>query len=155
MDSELGRTLLRFHVELPPLRARRSDIPAVAKSLLRRLGTSVGRTRVQLSPAALKFLETTNLPGNVRQLERVLERAIAYSRDRTIRRQTIQDLLADLEDSIARMREERASLERQRLINMLRETGGNITHTADALGKSRAAVYRMITKHQIPLTRRG
>jgi DNA-binding NtrC family response regulator len=151
----LGNALLRFHVELPPLRERTEDIPEIAKALLQRIGTSVGRSRIQLSPAALKHLETCPFPENIRQLERLLERAAAYSVGRVIRRQTLQDLIVDLEDSVETMRQEKQLLEREKLLRTLQDTGGNITHTAEALKKSRAAIYRLMTKHNIPLTRGG
>lgn len=150
---DLGRALLRFHIELPPLRDRSGDVPAIAKALLARIGTAMGRDRVKLSPAALAYLETSRFPENIRQLERLLERATAYSIGRVIRRRTLQDLMVDLEDSVASMREERRFLERERLVRTLQETGGNITHTADILERSRAAVYRMIDKYDIPLKR--
>ena len=63
--------------------------------------------------------------------------------------------MADLEKSIASMREERQLIERKRLHQALQEAGGNITHAAEILGKSRAAVYRLIDKHDIPLSRKS
>lgn len=152
---DLGRVLLRFQIELPPLRERSEDVEPIAKALLARIGAAVGRGRIQLSPAALRHLERGRFPENVRQLERLLERAAAYSPGRTIRRQALQDLMVDLEDSVASMRDERVLLERERLLRTLQETGGNITRTAEILGKSRAAIYRLIEKHDIPLTRKG
>ena len=150
---DLGRALLRFHIEVPPLRDRSGDVPGIAKALLARISTAMGRERTKLSPAALSYLEASKFPENIRQLERLLERATAYSTGRVIRRQTLQDLRVDLEDSVASMREERQFLERERLVRTLQETGGNITHTADILEKSRAAVYRMIERYDIPLKR--
>lgn len=154
-DAGLGQALLRFEVEMPALRDRPADVPDISKALLQKIATAVGRPRIQLSPAALKFLETCRFPENLRQLERLLERAVAYSLGKVIRRQTLQELMADLEKTVASMREERQLLERERLLEALRETGGNITHTAEILDKSRAAVYRLITKHDIPLSRRS
>ena len=151
-DARLGKALLRFEVQMPPLRERSSDVPKIATALLDRIGRSVGRPRVQLSPAALAYLETARFPDNIRHLERLLERAVAYSLNKVIRRQTLQDLMAELESSVAGMREERQLLERERLIEALQETGGNITQTAEILEKSRAAIYRLITKHEIPLS---
>jgi DNA-binding NtrC family response regulator len=154
-DRSLGRTLLRFQVEMPPLRDRPGDVPDIARSLLSRIGSSVGRPRVQLSPAALQYLESCRLPENIRLLERLLERAVAYSLGKVIRRQTLKELMADLENTVAGMREEHQLLERERLLKTLQETGGNITYTAEILEKSRAAVYRLIAKHDIPLVRRS
>ncbi len=154
-DPRLGHSLLRFEVAMPPLRDRTSDVPLISKALLQKIGTAVGRTRIQLSPAALKHLETCRFPENLRQLERLLERAVAYSHGKVIRRQTLEELMSDLEKSIASMREERQLIERERLLRALRDAGGNITHAAEILGKSRAAVYRLIEKHHIPLSRRN
>jgi DNA-binding NtrC family response regulator len=153
-DPRLGKALLRFEVQMPPLRDRPSDVPPIAKALLDRIGRSVGRPRVQLSPAALTYLETARFPDNIRHLERLLERAVAYSLNKVIRRQTLQELMVELEASVAGMREERQLLDRERLIEALQETGGNITHTAEILDRSRAAIYRLIAKHEIPLQRR-
>jgi two-component system response regulator PilR (NtrC family) len=153
-EPSLGRALLRFEVKMPPLRERREDVPDVARALLGRIGESVGRPRMQLSPAALSYLEECRFSGNVRELERLLERAVAYSLGRAIRRRTLQELMAGFEDTVAGMREEQQKVERERLLATLRETGGNITRTAEALGRSRAAVYRLIEKHDIRLARR-
>ncbi len=154
-QPRLGQALLRFEVEMPPLRDRPADVPQISKALLQKIGAAVGRERIQLSPAALKYLEACRFPENLRQLERLLERAVAYSLGKVIRRQTLQELMADLEKTVASMREERQLLERERLLQALRDTGGNITHTAEVLEKSRAAVYRLIAKHDIPLSRRS
>jgi len=62
--------------------------------------------------------------------------------------------MADLEKTVESMRQDRQLLERERLLQALREAGGNITQTAEILEKSRAAVYRLIAKHDIPLSRR-
>lgn len=153
-DPRLGHSLLRFEVKMPPLRDRATDVPLIAKALLQKIGAAVGRTRIQLSPAALKYLETCRFSGNLRQVERLLERAVAYSHGRVVRRQTLQELMADFEKSIASMREERQLIERESLIRALREAGGNITHAAEILGKSRPAVYRLIDKFDIPFSRR-
>ena len=98
---------------------------------------------------------TCALPGNVSQLHNVLERAVVFSRGRIVRRQTVQDVFADLEHSVASIREQREALEHQRLVQALHDTGGNISQTAEQIGMSRAAGYRRIHKHGIPLTRRN
>ena len=153
-DPRLGQALLRFEVQMPPLRDRPGDVPRISQVLVKKLGVAVGRERVQLSPAALKYLESCPFPDNLRQLERLLERAVAYSLGKIIRRQTLRELMADLEKTVASMREERERLERERLLDALRQAGGNITQTAEILEKSRSAVYRLINKHDIPLSRR-
>ena len=63
-------------IELPPLRARREDIPALASHFLRRLGEENGKPNLSLTPHALDVLLGYHWPGNVRQLENVIERAV-------------------------------------------------------------------------------
>jgi DNA-binding NtrC family response regulator len=154
-DRSLARALLRFHVEMPALRDRRQDVPAIAEALLRRIGRRMGRPRVRFSSAALGYLAECRLPENGVQLERLLERAVAYTLGGVVHAATLEDLMSDLERSIECMRDEHRLHERERLLRALQETGGNITHTAGLLDKSRAAVYRLIAKHDIPLARRG
>lgn len=153
LDDQLRLYMLRYAIELPPLRAVPGDIATIADALVERGCERVGR-RVKLSPAARDFLARQRWPGNGAQLEQVLERSIAFTRGRQIRRQTAQDVLAEFEESLDSIREHHAVLERDALMRTIRETGGNITRTAEALGKSRGAVYRLIEKHDIPLRKR-
>ena len=153
VDQLLLSRMLRYAIELPPLRTIRDDIPAIAESLVAHSCQRVGR-RVKLSPAAREFLRHQAWPGNAAQLEQVLERSIAFTRGRQVRRETVRDVLAELEESLDSIREHRSLLEREALIRSIRETGGNITRAAEMLGKSRGAVYRLIEKHNIPLHRR-
>ena len=151
----LAELLGRFLIELPPLRDRASDIPALADALLERLGTRLGRRAVRLSGSARSYLSAMSWPGNVGQLEEVLERALAFSRGREVPRRAVEEVVGEIEDSLASIRARYLAREREDLLEAIRETGGNVTHTAEKLGRSRSAVYRLITKHGVRLTRRG
>jgi two-component system response regulator PilR (NtrC family) len=70
---------------VPPLRERREDIPALAEGILRRLAEELGEVAPTLSPDALEALAQHPFPGNVRELENVLERALALSDGAVIR----------------------------------------------------------------------
>lgn len=150
--QELRGVLLRFSIELAPLRSLREDISAIADALVERIGLSVGR-RIRLSPSAREYLASQRWPGNTRQLEQLLERATAFSRGRQIRREVVRDVLSELEESLASIREQHSSMERAALLRAIQATGGNVTQAAEILGKSRAAIYRLIEKHGIPLSR--
>ena len=74
---------------VPPLRERRSDIPALAQSVLARLAQELGEPAPKIAPDAVQMLSEYPFPGNVRELENILERALALSDGTTI---SIEDL---------------------------------------------------------------
>jgi DNA-binding NtrC family response regulator len=154
-DRELGQALLRFHVHLPPLRRRAEDVPELVSSLVARIGSSLGRKGIRASAGATEFLSQQSWHGNVKQLEHLIERAVAFSRGREIKEQAVQKAFSELVESLARIREEHRADEREALLRAIRETGGNVSQTAEILGKSRSAVYRLIEKHSIALERSG
>lgn len=152
-DPLLPELMRRYSITLPPLRAIAQDIPEIANAMVARGCEQVGR-RVSLSPAARIFLASQMFPGNAAQLEQILDRCIAFTRSRMIRRDVVEDVMAELEESLERIRVNHANRERDELILAIREAGGNITRAAERLGRSRGAVYRLIDKHQIPIRSR-
>jgi Nif-specific regulatory protein len=150
-DPELERHLVRFAIRVPPLRERTADLPILVADLCTRIGRAVGREGACFSPRAVELLTRCHWPGNVRELEDVIGRAIVFSPHVVIGRALVLDVLAERAESVDAMRTGHALRERERLIEALRASGGNVTHTAEALGKTRAAVYRLIAAHGIPL----
>jgi len=73
--EDLYYRLAVFTLEIPPLRERREDIPALATYFAEKYGREIRRRRVTLSPAALKALQDYDFPGNIRELENCIERA--------------------------------------------------------------------------------
>jgi two-component system response regulator PilR (NtrC family) len=71
-------------VQLPPLRERKEDIPVLAEHFLAKYRTQMGKPPIGVSPDALQALETFDWPGNVRQLENIIERAVALERGPSI-----------------------------------------------------------------------
>ncbi len=143
--------LMRFPVELPPLRERSQDVPEIADVLVEKIARSMGR-QTELSPSAREFVRAQVWPRNIRQLEQLLERAVAFCRERQIRRALPAELMGDFGESLETIRKHHGLRERDDLIETLQATGGNVSRTAEHLGKSRGAVYRLIEKHGISLT---
>src|SRR5690606_11688054 len=69
-----------FRIDIPPLRQRREDLPALADALVRELSAELGRRSTKLSAKGLKRLMAYDFPGNVRELRNVLERALVLER---------------------------------------------------------------------------
>jgi two-component system response regulator PilR (NtrC family) len=68
-----------IELPVPPLRDRRDDIPMIARAVLQRLATELGEPALRLTPEAEQRLAAYSFPGNVRELENILERAVALS----------------------------------------------------------------------------
>ena len=151
---ELAARLARFHIRLPSLRERPEDVPRVARQRLDEVGTRLGRPRT-LSPAALRRMRAQPWPGNVAELTSALERMVAFSapHETEIGEAAVDEVLCEMRWSVESMRDSRAREERKALMAALEETGGNVTRTAAVLGRSRAAVYRMVQRHGVPLRR--
>ena len=147
----------RIHVielTMPPLRDHREDIPLLVEHILQRISSITGLPSPQLEPEALQALQSYHYPGNVRELENILERAGALCEGGTIRTEDLglSDAMptptsgseapalqgdANLEDELARV-------ERGMIQNALEETRWNRTAAARKLGLTlRSLRYRM------------
>jgi DNA-binding NtrC family response regulator len=134
-------------LELPPLRARPEDVLVLAQHLLGRLSRRSGR-QITLAHSAAHLLVGYPFPGNVRELENVLESATAVSRDdpQTIAERDLKPLLGDTA-SFPLVPRESLSLERLEDIAIqqaLHVCGGNRTRAAALLGISRDTLYRKL-----------
>jgi two-component system, NtrC family, response regulator PilR len=141
--------VIELHV--PPLRDRGDDVPLLADALLSRLAAEQGINLPQLADAALKKLATYDFPGNVRELENILERALALSGDAPIDADDIQIQVtrgtagARSTDPLANaLGDQLESVERDAIVRALEECRYNKTAAAKALGLTlRALRYRM------------
>ncbi len=152
-DTRIGQALLRFEVRLPPLRERPEDVPRMARALLERVGRELGRPGLAFAPRALDRLRERAWPGNAAELAGIVEKLAAFATARVIQPEEVDAVLDEFGLSIETLRDRAAEEERSALVAALRETGGNVTRTAERLGRSRAAVYRLVAKHGLPLAR--
>jgi two-component system NtrC family response regulator len=137
---------------LPPLRLRREDIPPLIDHFLRKVCEREGKELPGLSPEARHFLLSYEYPGNVRELENIVERAVVLSRRGII---TLEDLPLALREGRARDHEEEesalpsavANLEKDLILQALQAHRGNQTQTARSLGISERALRYKMKKH--------
>jgi DNA-binding NtrC family response regulator len=141
-------------LRLPPLRERRGDVPELARGFLDfssktyRRGVPLG-----ITDRALEWLQAQSWPGNIRQLKQTIERAVlVVDGDRL----DVADLraLSDLESREVRGAELPSpgsmtldEMEKGMIVKCMRHYEGNITRVAEALGLSRAALYRRFEKY--------
>ena len=148
-DRDLAKRLLRFKIEPPPLRERRGDIGALTESMIASAAVELGRVRPRATRAAITLLSDQPWIENLIDLRRVVEQAVAFSPDSSIRKEFISEIIEESCESVDRIRNQHLSRERAELLSVLRSTGGNISRAAEILGRSRGAVYRLISKHRI------
>jgi two-component system, NtrC family, response regulator HydG len=136
-------------VALPPLRDRREDIPLLADHLIKKLNAKLGKEISAVSDDVLKIFMNHPWPGNVRQLEHVLEHACILCRRNAI---TVDNLPADFMDCIETKRPLSADArtdERGMILQALEKAGGNKARTARLLGISRRTIYRKMDEFNI------
>jgi DNA-binding NtrC family response regulator len=142
---------------LPALRDRRDDIPILATRFLETVGQVYRRDRLRLSDDAVKWLRLQPWPGNVRQLRQALERTMLMS-ERSVLDAADFRRAADMEP-VEASRETLPSvgsmtmdeIEKAMIVKSMKHHGGNVSKVAEALGLSRAALYRRFEKYEIPV----
>lgn len=137
-----------MEITLPPLRERKADILPLAEFLLADKAQKYNMSGIAFSPENLDWLEKYPWPGNIREMENKIERAVILNENGKI---SIADL--DIFDySPETGLEEDAplsDLEKHAIERALVKHSGNISKTADELGLSRAALYRRLEKYNI------
>ena len=152
--EDLYYRLKVVEVDLPPLRERLEDLPALVERFSVQLAERLGRERVRISPEALARLACHGWPGNVRELRNVIERAGVLCSGERIEEVDLQLDRAPAgdapraSDADASFRDAKRKavddFEREYLLGALRENGGNISRTAAAIGMVRQSLQQKI-----------
>jgi DNA-binding NtrC family response regulator len=139
------------HVHVPPLRERTEDIPLLVEVLVGRAAVRLDRATPSIGPEVLALLEAHAWPGNVRQLENALERAVLMCEDGVLRpahlpedlRAGTVDIQSPPGDDLS-IKRQTAALERALILRALAQTEGNRTQAARLLDISyKALVYKI------------
>jgi two-component system response regulator AtoC len=163
--SDLFYRLNVVTVWLPPLRARRDDIPELAQHFARLFSTMHAGGLRQFQPDALQTLRGARWPGNVRQLENLVHRLVVLGEGASLTRHAVESELAaltsfdtqtvaprgDLPSTsvVGPLDEEVNKAERRALVRALERTKGNRTLAARLLGISRRTLYNKLGEHGI------
>jgi DNA-binding NtrC family response regulator len=146
--KSLFERLKVFELTIPPLRERKDDIPPLCQYFFDKYRQELGKPVDAISPEVIKILVEYSFPGNVHELEHIVERAVILSDGNTIERRHLP--IRFLEDQKpARSLEARqfltlAELEKRYIVEVLEATKGNKSKTAETLGISRAALWRKL-----------
>ena len=151
LREDLFYRISTVSVHLPPLRDRREDIPPLANAFLKRFAAQANRVIRGFTPAALDRLTAFDWPGNVRQLQNEVQRAVLLCEGDMVD-------AADLSVTSVKVATSEGTdtsftllegVERNTIIQMLKETGGNKLETAKRLGIGRQTLYNKIKAYGI------
>ncbi len=136
-------------IVLPPLRDREGDIRLLSQFFLQRYAQQQGKPGLTFDQESLRALDRYHWPGNVRQLENNIRRAVIMSEGKRL---TVKDLELSAVGGGAgtSLKEARENLEREMIQNALRKYSGKIAPAANELGVSRPTLYDLMEKHGIP-----
>jgi transcriptional regulator with PAS, ATPase and Fis domain len=157
LREDLYYRLNVFHIELPPLRERREDIPLLAKFFLERYSRRLGKKITGFSREAQLFLLQHDYPGNVRELENAVERAVGMADGEEVTEKdlpsemTQHKMLTPAEGVIVGYSEDWTleQVEREHIGRVLRKHGGNVSSSAASLGVSRSTLWRKMKQYKL------
>ncbi|MBM7561878.1 sigma-54 interaction domain-containing protein [Fusibacter tunisiensis] len=149
-----------INIEVPPLRNRKEDIEVLTLKLMEKLSGSLGKYVNNITVDALESLKAYNWPGNIRELENVIERAINLTDQETIELQHLPMHViahhkeADLSQPVSpthlqSLREAVEEIEKSTILNCLKVMNYNKLKAAKVLGISRTSLYEKIEKYKI------
>ncbi len=144
-------------LDIPPLKERSEDIPLLVNTLIRKINSKLGTDIKKVSHKAIQLMQNYDWPGNIRELENLLERAINMADMNRESNITIKHFPLLVEntyfndepsavDSLT-LPNAVEQLEKQLIIQAMEKNGGNKVHTARVLGIHTSALYRKLGKY--------
>ena len=153
-----------FPIQVPPLRERKDDIPALAFHFLRVFSDELGKKAEEFSEGAMSVLVNYGWPGNVRELENTIHRAVILTTDKVIRQAhlvNIVDMVPQLDLEVPRTSDELKrikkaareksveSIEKLFVLEALKRNAWNVTKSAEETGMQRANFQALMKKYGI------
>ena len=147
--EDLYYRLAEIVVTIPPLRARAGDAALLAHAFVQRFATEQNRGNMNLADDAIRAIEAHAWPGNIRELENCIKRAVIMADGWQITREDIGLQTADDENAYIDLRQVRDDAERTAVATALGRANGNLARAAEMLGISRPTLYDIM--HRIGL----
>jgi len=135
------------NIQIPPLRERKDDIPMLVNYFINKYCTSMNKPSASIDPAALIRIQEFNFPGNIRELENMIERAIVVGNGKRI---TLKDLPLE-KTFVSNTAESLDDFEKAFILQILNKYDWNISRTARALKVDRVTLYNKIKKYDLKL----
>jgi two-component system response regulator GlrR len=136
-------------LEIPALSARREDIPLLANNFLSNLNKKYNKKLNGFAPEAMELLISAPWPGNVRQLQNIVEQTVVLSTTPLIPSSLVQKALQDDIGGIVPFETARKNFEREYLVRLLKATNGSVTQAARLAQRNRTEFYKLLQRHEL------
>ena len=151
-DAELARWLTRMELRVPPLRERRADLPSLILLALDRSRRVLGRPSVGIDQGAVDALLRHDWPGNLRELQHVIDRAVAKADGPQVLRRHLPPLPTADAPQVDPLSGTYAEVEARMLRRAMQRAGGNKSEAARILGLKRTTFLDKLRRHDIAST---
>ncbi len=138
-----------IELQLPPLRERPEDIPLLINRRLRALAERDGERARVYAPEAMEHMVAARWPGNVRQLDNVVEQHVALAPGTVITAEQVRRSLGDEATTFPSVADARARFTRDYLVRLLKLTEGNVSEAARMAQRNRSEFYKLLSRHDI------
>ena len=150
--EDLYHRLAAFPIAVPPLRDRREDIPILAQHFVKKYAAAAEKPIRDISANALQMLMQHDFPGNVRELENTIERAVLYETTDLLQPQSL--LLHQTQErsqsAASSPTGDTTILPLDEIVHALKVTDNNVPAAAQALGIGRSTLYRKLKEYNLP-----
>lgn len=136
-------------LEIPALASRREDISLLANAFLHRLCEKYGKRLNGFAPEAMELLIAAPWPGNVRQLQNIVEQTVVLSTTSLVPASLVQKALNDDIGGIIPFETARKNFERDYLIKLLKATNGSVTQASRLAQRNRTEFYKLLQRHEL------
>ena len=141
---DLDYRLNVFHIELPPLRERREDIPLLVEHFVRKFALAMNKHIMRVAPAAMNQLQQQSWMGNVRELENAVERAMVVAQEPELRE---QDFILKQAAAAPVTGKSLDEVERAHIMRVLEECGFNQSRAAEVLDIDRVTLHHKLKRY--------
>lgn len=136
-------------LEIPSLANRREDISLLASHFIQLFNQKYQKSVQSFAPDALEILIAAPWPGNVRQLQNIVEQTVVLATTQIIPASLVQKALQDESNAIIPLDTARQHFEQNYLVSLLKATQGNVAQAAKLAKRNRTEFYRLLERHQI------
>lgn len=143
-----------FKIDLPPLKNRKQDIPLLVDHFIQKLNAKMGKNITEVSPESMDVLLRHDYPGNIRELENIIEHAFVLCHEPIIQPRHFPKELIDSNnlnylDNNDNIEKSLANTEKEIILNTINKFNGNRTLSAEALGMNKSTLWRKMKKMNI------